>query len=55
MENNFVPSLCLFSFVLLALPLSFKDTHTQHNSLSAACVVTNFSGALDFGLREGEN
>lgn len=50
--------------VLLHLPwnLSFLQTHilaqshtrTHNNSLNTACVVTNFSWALDIGMREGE-
>lgn len=60
MENNFVLSPSLFSSIFLELSLSYKHTltqshaHTHNNSLSTLCGVTNFSWALDFGMREGE-
>lgn len=57
MENNFVLSLSLFSFVLLAISISFKHSLTQSHKQThthTAYGVTNFSWALDFGVRAGE-
>lgn len=50
------PTPSRFSFVLLSfsLPLKRTHTHTRNNSLSTPRGVTNFSWALDVGLREVE-